>query len=98
MTQRVAEQKVNGRMGFSCYGQHYTAFWGACDNAHFRGKKRCNHDTERNDFDQEEVEKKKEEVARAKEDKRQFGITTSVLLRLHFYLFLYCFLGRTCSI
>lgn len=61
-------------------------------------KKRCNHDTERNDFDQEEVERKKEEVARAKEDKKKFGITTSVLLRLHFYLFLYCFLGRTCSI
>ena len=42
-------------------------------------KKRWDYDTERDDFDQEEV-------ARAKEDKRKFGITGSVLLRLHFYL------------
>ena len=42
-------------------------------------KKRWDYDTKRDDFDQEEV-------ARAKEDKRKFGITGSVLLRLHFYL------------
>lgn len=44
------------------------------------------HDTERDDFDQEKVERKKEGVAKAKEDKKKFGVTGSVLLRLNFYL------------
>ena len=42
-------------------------------------RKRWDYDRERDDFDQEKV-------ARAKEDKRKFGITGSVLLRPHFYL------------
>lgn len=45
---------------------------------------RWDHDTERDDFYQEEVERKMEEVARAKT--RKFGIMGSILLMLHFYL------------